>query len=273
LRKRGVRLVKSEHLGPLYVQKAFYPEGPNCAHIYLLHPPGGLVTGDTLAIDVTAQASTHVVLTTPGAGRFYKAREQGGTQTQNIAIKLAKDSVVEWFPLETILFPGSHARMNTRIELENGASFVGWEVTCFGLPANGVVLETHPEEQGEGAASLRQSMQIWREGRILLNECLVIDKSQSAVLNGNAGLRSLPVNGLMLAGPFVDNPDTLISSLRDIQTQTKQLLAVSLVGDFLTIRYLGICTEEARKLFIAAWRLIRPALINKAPIEPRIWAT
>ena len=269
LRKRGVRLVKSEHQGPLYVQKAFYPEGPNCAHVYILHPPGGLVTGDTLSIDITAQTSTHVVLTTPGAGRIYKAREQGGTQTQNITLKLAQDSVIEWFPLETILFPGSHARMNTRVELESGASFMGWDVTCFGLPANDIALDACIENP----ASLKQSMQIWRAGRILLNERLVIDNNKSDVLNGSAGLRSFPVHGLMLAGPFADNQDTLIAALKEIQEQTKQLLAVSLVGEFLTIRYLGICTEEARKLFIFAWRLIRPELINKAPIEPRIWAT
>ena len=44
------RLGKTSHFGPLRVQRAFYPEGNICAHLYLLHPPGGLVAGDYLTI-------------------------------------------------------------------------------------------------------------------------------------------------------------------------------------------------------------------------------
>ncbi len=270
-RKRGVRLVKCEHEGPLYVQKAFYPEGSDCAHIYLLHPPGGLVTGDTLTIGVNALVGTHALLTTPGAGRVYKAREQGGIQTQNLHLKIEENSVLEWFPLETILFPAAQARMRTRIDLEKNAVFMGWDVTCFGLPANNITFDT---------GSVDQNTQIWRDGRILLNESLVIetalkdDHVDYSLLQGNAGLRALPVHGLMLAGPFAQDPPVeLVDSLRVIQEQTRQLFAVSLNGEFMTVRYLGSCTEEARKLFTEAWKLIRPALIKKDPTEPRIWAT
>ncbi len=268
-RQRGVRLVKSEHEGPLYVQKAFYPEGPDCAHVYLLHPPGGLVTGDTLSIDVTAQMNTHVLLTTPGAGRVYKARETGGVQTQNLHITVEQHAVLEWFPLETILFPDSHARMNTRVDLSTDAAFIAWDITCFGLPANDVKFD---------GGSVNQKIQIWREGKILLNEGLVIDESNSSVLTGNAGLRHLPVHGLMLAGPFnIDDaePIDLINGLRQlhIESTSNEFFAVTLNGEFMTVRYLGACTEKARQLFTQAWALIRPALINKESTEPRIWAT
>ena len=266
-RQRGVRLVKSEHEGPLYVQKAFYPEGPDCAHIYLLHPPGGLVTGDTLNIDVTAQTNTHALLTTPGAGRFYKAREDGGIQAQNLHITVEENAVLEWFPLETILFPSSHARMKTRVDLSIDAAFISWDITCFGLPANNVKFDS---------GSVNQNVQIWREGKILLNESLVIDENDSAVLTGNAGLRNFPVHGLMLAGPFNDAEQVdLIACLRQLQTETisNEFFAVSLNGEFMTVRYLGVCTEKARQLFTKAGALIRPALIQKESTEPRIWAT
>jgi len=268
-RQRGVRLVRSEHEGPLYVQKAFYPEGPDCAHVYLLHPPGGLVTGDTLNIDVTAQTNTHVLLTTPGAGRVYKAREEGGIQTQNLHITVEENAVLEWFPLETILFPSSHARMKTRVDLSAGAAFIAWDITCFGLPANDVEFDS---------GSVNQNIQIWREGKILLNESLVIDENDSAILAGNAGLRNLPVHGLMLAGPFnADDADLvdLIASLRQLQAQavSNEFFAISLNGEFMTVRYLGACTEKARQLFTQAWALIRPVLIQKESTEPRIWAT
>jgi len=265
-RPRGVRLVKSEHEGPLYVQKAFYPEGPDCAHVYLLHPPGGLVSGDTLSIDITASEGAHALITTPGAGRVYKAREKGGVQTQNLKLSVHTGAVLEWFPLETILFPNAQARMNTRIDLAEDASVITWDVTCFGLPANKVVFDS---------GSVQQSLQIWQNDRIMLNESLVIDGDHSELLSGNAGLRNLPIHGLMLAGPFENEPFELIEKLRliDLQTDDKTFLAISQNGSFLTVRYLGACTEQARKLFTLAWALIRPALIQKTAIPPRIWAT
>ena len=272
-RTRGVRLVTCEHEGPLYVQKAFYPEGPDCAHVYLLHPPGGLVTGDTLTISITAQKNSHALLTTPGAGRVYKARDNLGCQTQNLHIKAEENAIVEWFPLETILFPSAQARMKTRVDLTDNASFIGWEVTCLGLPANNIAFET---------GSISQHMQIWRNDRILLNESLVIeehpidDKMQNcSLISGNAGLRNLPVHGLMLAGPFQHESLDLIEALRLLQTQARkdEYFAISQNGEFITVRYLGTCTEKARKLFTQAWALIRPELIKKQAVAPRIWAT
>jgi len=265
-RSRGVRLVKCEHEGPLYVQKAFYPEGPECAHVYLLHPPGGLVTGDTLTISVEAQMGSHALLTTPGAGRVYKARDVEGVQTQNLQISVQENATVEWFPLETILFPSAQARLKTRVDLSDKANFIGWDVTCLGLPANDMSFDS---------GSVSQNMQIWRNGRILLNESLVIDQDDSALLNASAGLRSLPVYGLMIAGPFKENSLDLIDALRLLQEQTgtNEFLATSQNGEFMTVRYLGSCTEKARKLFTQAWVLIRPELIQKKAVAPRIWAT
>tara|TARA_R110001599_G_scaffold334094_1_gene550281 strand:+ start:1306 stop:2223 length:918 start_codon:yes stop_codon:yes gene_type:complete len=273
-RKRGVRLVESAHEGPLYVQKAFYPEGDHCAHCYLLHPPGGLVTGDHLAITITSQENAHTLITTPGAGRMYKAREQGGIQTQTIQLKVEQNACLEWLPLETILYPNSQARLSTRIELADHAKIITWDITCFGLPANNL-------EFTEG--SIKQSLQIWSKGRIKLNERLVIDShlddsdKRLSLLNGNAGLRSMPVHGLLVAGPFhADQCTTLIDVLRQLTPQVRlddALVAVTLNGEFLTLRYLGHCTEAARLYFTTAWKLIRPALINKDAVLPRIWAT
>ena len=46
LRGNKTRLLRKQQRGPLTVQRSFYPEGEIC-HNYILHPPGGVVGGDT----------------------------------------------------------------------------------------------------------------------------------------------------------------------------------------------------------------------------------
>ena len=275
-RSRGVRLVKCEHEGPLYVQKAFYPEGSECAHSYLLHPPGGLVTGDELSISINVAKDAHALITMPGAGRVYRARESSasdtdgaGVQTQNLDIQVAEQGIIEWLPLETILFPNAHARMNTRFDLAASASLMTWEITCFGLPAN---------DQDFAQGSCRQRMQIWRDGRIRFNESLIVDEHnlvEPGILQGNAGLRAAPVHGLFIAGPFDKEQQDLLDALHEVSglCSSDEVLACSQVAEFITVRYLGHCTEKARKLFTECWSLLRPCLLQREAVEPRIWRT
>ena len=58
--------------GPLTVQKPFYPEGPVC-HTYLLHPPGGIVGGDGLTLELGVAQGAGALLTTPAATKVYRS--------------------------------------------------------------------------------------------------------------------------------------------------------------------------------------------------------
>ena len=68
----GQTLLRHRHSGPLRIFKSLYPEGPAVCHNVIVHPPGGLVQGDRLEVDVTVAAGAHALVSTPGATRFYR---------------------------------------------------------------------------------------------------------------------------------------------------------------------------------------------------------
>jgi urease accessory protein len=39
------------------------------------------------------------------------------------------------------------------------------------------------------------------------------------------------------------------------------------------VRWLGDDSEAARDIMLAAWRLLRPAVLARAPTDPRSWRT
>ena len=75
-RQHKTILTGKQHSGPLMVQKPFYPESNGCCHVYLIHPPGGIVGGDLISFSAYLDKDSHALITTPGATKFY--RQFGG---------------------------------------------------------------------------------------------------------------------------------------------------------------------------------------------------
>ena len=249
-------LSERRHLGPLTVQRPFYPEGSPC-HVYLLHPPGGVVGGDRLNIDVEVKQGAHALLTTPGASKFYRSAGPLALQQQDLRLH---DGTLEWLPQENILFPGARLRLESRIQLSSAARFIGWEIHCLGRPAIGELFD-------RGEVSFR--LALYRAGKPLL-----IDRWQvcgPADLQGSASLRNHPVVATWLA---TGADDTALELARATLPQPLQgHLGITLLGELLVARYLGDSTEEARRLFLGLWSQLRPLLIDREACPPRIWAT
>jgi len=61
-------LSRRAHRGPLVVQRPFRPEGPGVCHVYLLHPPGGLVGCEKLEEFVLALKKPRIITILVKAG-------------------------------------------------------------------------------------------------------------------------------------------------------------------------------------------------------------
>jgi len=127
----GRTIVRDRHTGPLRVLRALHPEGGIC-HSVLVHPPGGIVGGDVLAIKATLGEGAHALVTTPGATRFY--RSAGAAASQSLEVVAEADARLEWLPLETIAYSGCDATNRMRFVLAAGAETIGWDITALGLP-------------------------------------------------------------------------------------------------------------------------------------------
>lgn len=253
-------LTQRRHQGPLQVQRPFYPEVDGACHVYILHPPGGVVGGDGLELHVTVNAGAQALITTPSASRFY--RSAGPVARQMQYLHVAVDAALEWLPQETILFDGAKAHSLTRVELAGDAHFLGWEIICLGRPA---ATETFTH------GAFLQGFELWRDGLPL---CLEKGRFNGSGLLPAAcwGLAGQPVAATLLC--TLQQADA-VAAIRAAWGEpcSPELFAVTQLDGALLCRYLGPGTARARELFTRAWQILRPALLGKAPHLPRIWQT
>lgn len=125
-------VLRFAHTGPLRVLQSLYPEGPGVCHNVLVHPPGGLVGGDTLEVHANVAVGAHALITTPGATRFY--RSEGATALQRTQLAVAEGARLEWLPLESLCYSACQAENHLTLQLAPGAESMAWDITALGLP-------------------------------------------------------------------------------------------------------------------------------------------
>lgn len=267
LEKRGGKtlLLRSEHRGPLRVQRPFYPEAHDCCHVYLLHPPGGMVLGDRLQITIRAGHGANALVTTPSAGKFYDTRGASEIQRQDVHLFGAEASCLEWLPPETIVFSGANGRLRTRLELQGSARGCLWDIVCLGRPAAG-------EAFSRGCCE--QVLEVCRDGRLLLVERNRFIAGHES-MNAPWGLRGAPVAGTFLATlkPSRDRVDALVEELAALASAPAHEWGLTQKGEIFLARYVGYSTRLCRLGFEYLWRQLRPDLTGAPALAPRIWNT
>jgi urease accessory protein len=261
----ATHLAHRRHVGPLAVQRPFFPEGPAVCHVYVLHPPGGIVGGDRLHIETRVGGGAHALVTTPAATKAYRTAGPPAAQQSELVVEAG--GVLEWLPQETILYDGADIALATRVHLEGDARFLGADLLCFGLPARG---------EAFARGRCRQVIEVWRDGRPVLVERGRFD-GDGAVPAARWGLGGAPVLGTFIASPA---PTDSAAVLAGVRARAEALPAGELAsatvlgaGAALVVRTVGASTERASAFLRATWADLRPALLGRAPCPPRVWAT
>ncbi len=261
----GRTVARYAHTGPLRILQSLYPEGNAICHNVLVHPPGGLVGGDTLDLNISVAAGAHGLVTTPGATRFYRSDREMAVQRTNIT--LASSARMEWLPLEAIAYSGCVAENRLSMSLEPGAELLGWDVTSLGLP-----LADKPFESGNFCQHL-EVPGVWLErANIRALDALLLNSPL-----GLAGHRCFATL-FFVAGSKLDRQrrqDTLDAARGVIQTHPLCATAgaTSPDGKVVLVRVLAPVVEPAMALLRGVWLAWRRELWQLDKGSPRIWAT
>lgn len=254
-------LAHQQHIGPLRVQRSFYPEGSDCAHTYLLHPPGGVASADELMTTVRVRPRAHALLTSPGAMKLYRSNGIATATIQN-RLCVAPNATLEWLPAETIVFDGARVALDTDIQLSEGSRFIGWDIVCFGRPA---IKERYR------VGSFNQLVRIRRGSQTIMLERTRLGEDKSW-LHKPWGASNKPVVATLIA--TTHDPSALDVARRQPAVRPDELFAVTCTqSDLLIARFLGHSVERAHAVMSGLWEALRPTLLQRAPCSPRIWKT
>jgi urease accessory protein len=265
-RREGARCVVSHaHEGPLRLLKSLYPEGDAICHSVLVHPPSGLVGGDTLDIGLTLDPGAHALVTTPGATRFYRS-PTGALATQRLHARLGEDSRLEWLPLEAIAYPGCEGLNEARFELAPSAELFAWDITALGLPGAG---------QPYAAGRFQQHLEIpgvWLERGLL-------DASDALLMDGELGLAGhrclgtlVFASGTAIARERREQALDAVRALIEADPLRASAGATAAQDGVLIVRALGPVVEPVALLLRRCWATWRQVLWGLDGTAPRLWA-
>lgn len=259
----GTSLTHRLMQAPLKVQRPFYPEGPEVCHVVTLHTAGGVVGGDRLSQSLHLHARSHALVTTATAGKIYHST--GAESCQMTQLRLAAGACLEWLPQESIVFNGARYRQHTRIELEDEAVWLGWEITRLGRTARGERFET-----GEW----RSHTEVWQKGSPLWIDAQRV-QGGTRMMTSPHGLGGCPVVGSFaivgrsLSSELVEKARYCWRAEGNPSLHAKVGVTRLMAG--LLCRYRGTATLEARRWFTQVWELVRLEMMGRSMCKPRVW--
>lgn len=262
LREHKTRL-GFQHFGPLRIQKALYPEGPSPCHAIIVHPPGGIAGGDRLEVIVKSRARSHGLVTNPSATKWY-GTDSVVPASQLIDIEL--DGKFEWLPQETIVFNQARVRSDIHVRASDEGAMIGWDHLIFGRHSSG---ETFAE------GNFNQTLRIELDGKEVWRDKLVLQGGDPLFASpiGLRGHHALATVWAVLPHSKSWDEQT-IQSLRD-QTSVhgEQGIAWTVLHSRLLVGRVLANPLNLKSLLQNAWKFLRPHVLDRIAVAPRLWAT
>lgn len=255
-----------KHQGPVRVQKMLWPEKTGVCHSILVHPPAGIAGGDHLTFDFGCGAFAHALVTTPGAGKWYKTNLRQAFQ--HIYLSVEDHGILEWLPQETMLFNGAFARAETNVNLTEHAAFIGWDMLVIGRQAR---LEKF--DQGH----YHSEFQLKRNDKLLVHDVLSFH-GQDRFLTSMLGMNNCAVMGMLWAvAPSTARQthllDEVLEQLRALISRMQMPIYMTRLDDVLSARYLGEDARQCHDGFAAIRAKLRKIWWDLDEEYPRIWRT
>ena len=259
-------LAHRKHHGPVRVQKMLWPEKTGVCHAIIVHPPAGIAGGDHLTFSMTASQKAHALVTTPGAGKWYKTNQKKAFQHIDITVK--DQSIFEWLPQETMLFNGANASSETTVLLDVSSSFIGWDMLVIGRQAC-------EERFVEGV--YQNLFQLYQNDRLLVTDVLRFE-GNDRWLTSCLGMRGHAVMASFWAvapEAFRSNHflDQQIDQIRELIMRMKVNVTLTLLDHVVCARYLGDDVRECHDAFAAIRAKLRRLWFELEEEFPRIWRT
>jgi len=177
-------------------------------------------------------------------------------------LSVRKGAFLEWLPQETIAFSGANAQLQTLVQLEEGAQFMGWELLCLGRPASG-------DHFSQGR--ITQRFEVWRQNRPLYVDRLVVG-DHSALRGAVWGMNQRSVVSTLVITASSDSLVSLVRHSLDLLAPVQGMLACTALSGVTLVRYVGDSVPECWAAFVRVWESVRPVLSGNPAVLPRIWS-
>jgi urease accessory protein len=233
------------------------PGAPKLAAITTVS--GGLVGGDTLAVDVAVGKGAAAVAIGQAAEKVY--RSIGPDSTVDVSLNVGSGAWLEWLPQETILFDGARLARRTVADVDPAGQLMAGECLVFGRLASGEIMST-------GFVSDRWEIRIG--GRLEWADALQIDNDIVAALDNSAGFGGARAYATAVyvgadAKDHLDVAKELTSDCADVRA------GATCRGQVLIARWLGAEPLAVRRGFEQYWIGLRGAAGGHTDRLSRLW--
>ena len=270
--KQGAtQLVRNRHEGPLRLIRALPLSDGRCQAV-IVHPPGGLVGGDQLDLDIRLNDGAQVLCTTPGAQKWYRAVRGGARACTRITAGVA--SRIEWLPQPTLVYDAAQVDQSLDIELAPDARMIGWECLVLGRAAM---------EERFLHGFLRQSVSVSVAATPVWAERTAVaagDRLFASPLGWGGRTVACTVWAVAASAQITDECRedwrSLIAQYVDSKAGQRVRFegGVSRVAPGLMMaRLLADDAETVMTVAQGLWACARPSVLGAGSAAPRIWAT